>query len=144
MTEQVRALPQTTCMETEHFLAGGMYGRKVWRPAGTVIVGRVHKTEHFSILLSGELLVSDGETRTYREAPDVWVSPVGTQRATFALTDAEFMTVHRLPDGVTKMEDLEEVLLEPDESANYDILGKLKDPALAAPVKLLLLENKSL
>jgi hypothetical protein len=34
-------------MQTEHYFHAGMYARKLTRPAGTLIVGKVHKKDHF-------------------------------------------------------------------------------------------------
>ena len=39
-------MPQAE-LETEHYFSGGMYCRKLTRPAGTLIVGKVHKKDHF-------------------------------------------------------------------------------------------------
>lgn len=39
---EVLKLPQIQ-LETKHYFADGMYAREVFRPAGCVIVGRVHK-----------------------------------------------------------------------------------------------------
>ena len=39
-------LPQLE-VETEHYFSNGMYCRKLIRPAGTLIVGKVHKKPHF-------------------------------------------------------------------------------------------------
>ena len=39
-------MPQVE-LETEHYFSGGMYCRKLIRPAGTLIVGKVHKKDHF-------------------------------------------------------------------------------------------------
>ena len=35
-------MPQVE-LQTEHFFVPGMYCRRVFRPAGTLIVGKVHK-----------------------------------------------------------------------------------------------------
>ena len=39
-------MPQAELV-TEHYFSSGMYCRKVSRPAGTLIVGKVHKEPHF-------------------------------------------------------------------------------------------------
>jgi hypothetical protein len=43
---EMAALPQLELV-TEHSFSPGMYLRKVYRPAGTLIVGKVHKEPHF-------------------------------------------------------------------------------------------------
>ncbi len=42
LQEVMSTMPQME-LQTEHFFSGGMYCRKLTRPAGTVIVGKVHK-----------------------------------------------------------------------------------------------------
>ena len=43
---------------TEHIFHGGMYCRQVWRPAGCLIVGKVHKKEHFYMVVSGTVKIT--------------------------------------------------------------------------------------
>ena len=73
-------LPQVQ-LQTAHFFADGMYARAVYRPAGTLIVGKVHKREHFYIVTKGSVQVSKD---VYR-AGTVIVSKPGTKRAVLAL-----------------------------------------------------------
>ena len=41
-------------LKTDHYFSEGMYCRKVFRPAGTLIVGKVHKKDHFLMCVAGE------------------------------------------------------------------------------------------
>ena len=50
-------LPQAE-LETRHYFADGMYARVLLRHAGTLIVGKIHKREHFYIITKGRVLVS--------------------------------------------------------------------------------------
>ena len=43
---EMATMPQAE-LTTEHQFSPGMYMRKVFRPAGTLIVGKVHKEPHF-------------------------------------------------------------------------------------------------
>ena len=44
------SMPQVDLSDhTKHHFADGMYIRELFRPAGTTIVGKVHKKEHFYI-----------------------------------------------------------------------------------------------
>jgi len=116
-------LPQCELL-TEHFFADGMYCRSLFRPADTLIVGKVHKAEHFYIIASGTVtIVGDG----YRETvtgPKVIVSKPGTKRAVYAHTDATTMTVHRTDE--TDLEKIEAELIEEDESACFNAYNQLK------------------
>jgi hypothetical protein len=45
-------MPQVE-LETEHYFADGMYARVLFRPKDTLIVGKVHRKEHFYIVAKG-------------------------------------------------------------------------------------------
>jgi mannose-6-phosphate isomerase-like protein (cupin superfamily) len=137
--------PQFDGFKTTHKFADGMYSRSVWRPAGVTVVGALHKHEHFTVVLSGEILVyNDGETK-HCKAGDVFVTPSGTKRATHSLTDAELMTVHRLPEKFAinctepteaDLDKIEAELIEPEEAPRlFDANNKLRNPALAGSQK---------
>ena len=111
-------------LQTFHHFADGMYARVVPRPKGTVIVGKVHKREHFYIVAAGKVAVTngDGEPNVY-EAGTVLVSQPGTKRAVLALEDSVCLTVHR-----TALKDLDEIereIVEPDDTALFDARNKL-------------------
>ena len=65
-------------LETEHYFSGGMYCRKLIRPAGTVIVGKVHKESHFFLCTKGEI-IAWSETGMRKLSPgDIIESKPGT------------------------------------------------------------------
>jgi hypothetical protein len=59
---QLREMPQVECVE-KHYFAPGIYVKEVTMPAGSIIVGKPHKTEHLCVMLQGrmKLLKDDGE-----------------------------------------------------------------------------------
>lgn len=101
--------------ETSHYFADGMYLRTVFRKAGTVIVGKVHKKEHFFIVLQGEMTIWTEAGMKRVSAPFIWVSKPGTKRVTLAHTDATAMTVHQVSSK--DIEEIERELVE-DEPAS--------------------------
>lgn len=111
-------LPQSTEMITKHYVAGGMYCRSLWRPAGCLIVGKVHKKEHIYIVASGTVRVTTDSGMRDITGPEVVISAAGTKRAVLALTDALCITVHRTDE--TELEDIEMDLIEPDSTALFD------------------------
>jgi hypothetical protein len=120
-------MPQVE-LPTKHHFAQGLYCRELFRPAGTTIVGKVHKKEHLYIVLSGIVTVIGNGTRETLEAPAILVSAPGTKRAVFAHTDAICCTVH-----ATELKDLEAIeaeLIEPDETALFDAHNQLKPELL--------------
>lgn len=123
------AMPQAPGMDTNHYFAGGMYCRKMLIPAGHVIVGKTHKSEHFFIGCAGVLMVA-GQGENYILNPgDVIVSPIGTKRAITALTDVIAMTIHKT--DITTIDDLEAELVE-DELSMFDVNNQPKASASLA------------
>lgn len=110
-------LPQAKLF-TDHFFADGMYCRSLFRPADTLIVGKVHKCEHLYIVASGTVMIVGAGYREEVTGPRVFVSKPGTKRAVYAITDATTMTVHRTNE--TDLEKIEAELIEEDETAMFD------------------------
>lgn len=103
--------------ETKHYFHGGMYCREVWRQAGVLVVGKVHKKEHFYLIVSGTVSITTDEGVQRITGPKLIKSGPGTKRAVFAETDALCMTFH-VVDAAT-VEEAERELVEPDESDMY-------------------------
>jgi hypothetical protein len=123
------AMPQADGLITTHHFVPGQYLRKLWRPAGVVIVGKVHKAPHFFLCALGEIAVSsgDGNWKTLR-AGDVIESQPGTKRITVALTDAIGITVHKTE--LTDLDEIERELIEPDDLALFDSSNNLKNAVI--------------
>lgn len=133
LQDELSKLPQAIGMETDHFFMGGMYCRKFFLPAGILVVSKVHKTDHLFVGCSGELLVwGQGEKYTLRSG-DVVPSPAGTKRVVYARGDCVVMTIHKT--DVTNVDDLEEELIEPDDSALFDVNNRPKDGVLTMALK---------
>lgn len=119
----MREMPQAE-LQTNHYFADGIYVREVVRPAGTVIVGKVHKKEHLYIVTKGRVrVVMDDDVRDY-EAPAVIVSKPGTKRAVYALEDSVCMTVHRTKKR--NLDKIERELVEEDKLALFDARNNIK------------------
>lgn len=104
--------------ETTHYFADGMYCRVVKREAGVLIVGKVHKREHFYMVVKGAVaVIQDGAERRVYEAPSIIVSKPGTKRAVIALEDSVCLTVHRT--DLTDLDAIEAEIIEPDETALF-------------------------
>jgi quercetin dioxygenase-like cupin family protein len=116
-------LPQAELV-TEHQFNGGMYMRKLYRPAGTLIVGKVHKVDHFFLCAKGEIIAwSEGGMKRL-QAGDVIESKAGTKRVTLAVQDSIGITIHKTDK--TDLDEIEAELIEPDEMALFDSANKLK------------------
>jgi len=140
LQEVMLEMPQAPGMETTHHFAGGMYCRKIVIPKDTIVVSKVHKTEHLFIGCVGELQVA-GQGETYIIRPgDIVPSPVGTKRVVHALTDVVVLTVHKT-DKLVADEELEAELIEVDPLAKYDVNNQPKPGALVGTPDLNKLEN---
>lgn len=111
-------------LPTEHIFHGGMYCRQVWRPAGTLIVGKVHKKEHFYMVVYGTVAVTTDDGVQYITGPHLITSSPGTKRAVYAETDAMCMTIHRV-DSAT-VEDVEDELVEADQTSMFAVGNQIK------------------
>jgi quercetin dioxygenase-like cupin family protein len=118
-------LPQLE-LKTEHYFSGpDVYGRRLFQPAGSTLVGKMHKRAHLFVLLEGELTVaSDGQLPIRIKAHRVLESPAGVKRAIYAHTDSSYVTVHRTQE--TDVEAIERELIEPDDTALCDAHNRLK------------------
>jgi len=117
------SIPQIE-LQTKHWFADGMYCRELFRPKDTLIVGKVHRREHFYIVLSGEVTVVGDGKRERIKAPRILVSAPGTKRAVYAHEDSICITIHRTDE--TDLDAIERELVEPDESALFDAHNRLK------------------
>jgi len=134
LQEEISKMPQASVV-TEHYFSDGMYCRKVFRSAGTLIVGKVHKKEHFFLCAKGEIIAWTEKGMKKLVAGDIIECKVGTKRVTLATMDSIGVTVHRTDK--TDLDDIEAELIEPDEKALFDSGNNLKDWALELQNKLL-------
>jgi quercetin dioxygenase-like cupin family protein len=102
--------------------SGGVYAREVFIPKGTMLVGKVHMTEHLNICLKGDLtfLSVDGPKRI--KAPAMFSSPAGTKKLAYANEDSIWVNVH--PDLGTDADTIVDAITV-NTFAEYDkLVGK--------------------
>lgn len=115
-------------LQTNHRFHGGMYLREVFRPADCLIVGKVHKKEHFYLVLSGTVVVTTDDGVMEITAPYILESKPGTKRAVYAKTDALCVTIHCVNSN--SVEEVEQELVEDDPDCVYLAGNKLSEKAL--------------
>lgn len=120
---EMSVMPQVE-LKTDHYFSNGMYCRKLTRPAGTLIVGKIHKKDHFFLCAMGEIIAWTENGMKKLSPGDIIESKPGTKRVTFALSDAIGITVHKTDK--TNLDEIEAELIEPDETALFDSSNKLK------------------
>jgi len=106
--------------QTENYFHGGMYCRKVFRDAGVLVVGKVHKKEHFYLIVSGRVRIGREEFGP----GSLILSKPGTKRAVLSLEPTTCMTFHRC-DAMT-VEEAERELVEDDPDSMFESGNRLK------------------
>lgn len=129
LQDYIATLPQSDELVLKEYFADGMYCRELFRPQGTLIVGKVHKKEHFYMVIKGQINVFTDDGVLEMKAPYILVSKPGTKRITYAVEDSVAITIHRVSS--TDPEEMEKELVEEDKKALYDFRDKLKYPELA-------------
>ena len=114
---EMSKMPQQE-LQTEHYFSAGMYCRKVARPAGTLIVGKVHKEPHFFLCAKGEIIAWTEHGMKHLYAGDVVESQPGTKRVTLSVVDSIGITIHKTDK--TDLDEIEKELIEPDDLALFD------------------------
>lgn len=104
--EELRKLPQTD-IPPVHYFADGIYAREITIPKGTVLTGKIHKTEHLNIISKGEISVVTEEGNKRIVSPCTFVAKPGTKRVGYAHEDTVWTTIH-----ASKEKDLEKLELE--------------------------------
>ena len=96
--------------EPNHIFAPGVYARELFVKKGTLAIGKIHKTEHLTIISKGDITVvtRDGTKRII--APCTFVSKPGEQRIAYAHEDTVWTTIH--PTDETDLKKLEAELVE--------------------------------
>jgi len=124
LQHEVAQMPQAELPTEHYFSEAGMYCRKVFRPAGTLIIGKVHKQHHLFLCAMGEIIAWTENGMRRLQAGDVVESKPGTKRVTLATTDAIGITIHKTDK--TDLDEIEEELVEPDDNSMYDARNMLK------------------
>jgi hypothetical protein len=104
--KEMATLPQIV-IEPKHYFVPGAYIREITIPAGTMLTSKTHRTEHVSIMLTGDMSVvtPDGVRRI--TAPHMDIGAAGSKRMGFAHEDSRWITIH-----ATNQTDLDKIEAE--------------------------------
>ena len=95
------------------YFAPGVYMRQMNAKAGTLMVSKMHRTEHMNILLTGSLTVATENGIELLTAPLVIKSMPGTKRIGYFHEDSSWITVH--PTRTTDLDLIEQQVIVPDD-----------------------------
>lgn len=112
-------------LPTKHVFAPGVYTRTVFMKKGEIWIGRIHKTEHVSIISQGVASVVTEFGAVTHRAFESFTSPPGTKRALVILEDTIWTCVHPNPDNIHDVEILKKIYTTED----YSEIG-LENPQL--------------
>jgi hypothetical protein len=126
----IQRMPQVGCPVRWYF-APGLAAREMFIPAGTVLTGAVHKTEHLNTISQGRIVVTTDEGAREIRAPFTMVSKAGTKRAGLALEDTVWTTYH-----ATDERDPERLVELLTESKASELLGGTENLQLQNTARL--------
>jgi hypothetical protein len=95
----------------EHFFAPHVYARKLFIPAGMVLVGKIHNHAHLNIMLRGVIKVVTEFGEDIYSGPRIWIGKPGTKRAGLAIEDTEWVTIHPNLSDTQDLAELEEYVI---------------------------------
>lgn len=113
--DQVAQLPQVEIPIFHHF-APNIYMRQMEVVAGTLMVTKMHKTEHFLIVLKGSATILDSNGLMHVQAPQIIKTQIGTKRVIYFHEDSTWLTTH--PTNETDLNLIEDQLIVPDDQIN--------------------------
>ncbi len=118
----------------ENYFSLGVYARALYIPAGTILVGKIHKYPQLNFLMQGTMKVLVGEEVKQISSPFIVNSPAGTKRIAQALTDCLWVTVHGT--NLTDVDEIESHFIAQDEDEFQRFVEELKinDMQLALPL----------
>ena len=77
--------------QADHYYGQGVYARSLLIPAGTVVVGKIHKQDRVCIIASGECTFIDEWQKKRVKAPYIGEFKAGSKTAVFAHTDTTWV-----------------------------------------------------
>jgi hypothetical protein len=107
LQEACLQMPQVDTPVRE-FFSDGCYGREIFIPKGTCLVGEIHSTEWIIVVSRGKIRVVSEEGISIIDAteqPVTFISPAGVKRAGHALEDT-WWTGFRVVGDLTTTEEI--------------------------------------
>lgn len=105
---------------TEHLFLPGMYLRRIFMPAGSLLTSMQHKTRHPFVIESGKLRVMDQTGVVEYEAPVVGITEAGTKRVLYIHEDTTWITFHANPENISDPDKMIDYLTYRNENPLFD------------------------
>lgn len=108
-----------------HYFAKGVYAREMTMPAGSIVVGKIHKYSQINILSKGEISVLTEEGMKRVQAPFTLVAGPGVKRAMYAHTECVWTVFHGTDE--TDVETIESQFIAQDERGYLAFCAQLEE-----------------
>lgn len=95
----------------DHF-APNVYLRQFDAKAGTLVVSKMHRTEHFIVFLTGSLSIATDDCIEHIKAPLIARTMPGTKRVVYFHEDSTCLTIH--PTKLTDVDEIEKQIIVPE------------------------------
>jgi hypothetical protein len=110
-----------------HRFADGVYAREILLPAGSLVVGKIHRYGHLNVITKGLVSVLTEDGVQVLKAPLTFISKPGTKRVVFAHEDTVWTTFHGTnPNEVNDINKVEDRIICKT-FAEFDALCQLED-----------------
>lgn len=113
--QQLMQMPNQMQPENYHHFSDGVYLRELVMPAGTLLVGKLHKTRHFLVITRGRIHCKTEAGMVDLVAGDIIETQPGTKRVLLAYEDSVMVTVH--VTNKTDLAEIEKDVIEPETPA---------------------------
>lgn len=112
LKQAMLALPDELKLDfnNRHDFCPGVYARTIFMPAGMIAISKIHRTQHFFVVVKGRCTVVDSHgNRQLIVAPHLGVTMPGTERALHIHEDCIWTTFH--PTDLTDPEEIGKQIL---------------------------------
>jgi hypothetical protein len=116
----LRQMPQVN-PQTTHMLCGGVYARSVFMPAGTAVVGCIHKSNHIIVQVCGDTTITTPDGPVRLTGWHMFPVKAGAARALYIHEDTIWTSFHHTTK--TTVEEIENDLIANPEGFRESDVG---------------------
>lgn len=110
--------------QADHYFGHNVYARGLWIPAGTVVVGKLHREDRICIIAAGDCTFIDEWHKERVQAPYVGEFKAGSKTAVYAHTDTYWIACHGTE--LTDPDEMVEKMVSPDHD-DYQLYLEYKE-----------------
>tara|TARA_R100000742_G_C4277646_1_gene99714 strand:+ start:804 stop:1286 length:483 start_codon:yes stop_codon:yes gene_type:complete len=100
-----------TLFPLKHTFADGIYVRQMSMNKGSWCIGKIHKHLHVWFLLTGRITVVTEDSKEEYISPCYVKAKPGTKRVIFCNEDCIFVNIHKNPDELRDIEEIEKQIV---------------------------------